>query len=140
MIDYYKEAEKVLTELPALKKSIGNLQERKVMLAKYAAEPPTQDKKKQRGAFSKAESLWIEYRQTLDDIDYTQKLISHIERILEQLDSEERVILIFWYIDHLPKEQILEELHYESITTLYNIKNRAVRCFAMLYYGGRLFR
>jgi ArpU family phage transcriptional regulator len=140
MIDYFKEAEKVLTELPTLKKSVNNLQERKTMLAKYAAEPPAQDSKKRRGAFSKAESLWLEYKQTLDDIDYTYKLITHIEQVLQQLDSEERVILRWWYIEHKPKEYILEYMHYESLTTLYNIKNRAVRGFAMLYYGGRLFR
>ena len=140
MIDYFKEAEKVLTELPTLRKSINNLQDRKTMLAKYAAEPPVQDSKKQRGAFSKAESLWLEYKQTLDDIDYTHKLINHIEQVLQQLESEERLILRWWYIEHKPKEDILEYMHYESLTTLYNIKNRAVRGFAMLYYGGRLFR
>lgn len=139
MIDYFKEAEKMLIELPTLKKSICNLQDRKSMLAKYAIEPPAQGGKKQRAELSNSESIWLEYKQTLKQIEYTHGLINHIEQILNQLDSEERLILKFWYIEHRPKEQILETMHIESLTTLYNIKNKAVRRFAMLFYGGRLF-
>lgn len=139
MIDYFKEAEKLLIELPTLKKSISNLQDRKCMLARYAVEPPLQGGKKQRAALNDSESMWLEYKQTLKQIEYTHGLINHIEQILNQLDSEERLILKFWYIEHRPKEQILETMHIESLTTLYNIKNKAVRRFAMLFYGGRLF-
>lgn len=139
MIDYFKEAEKLLTELPMLKVAIQNLQDRKTSLAGIVSDPPPRTSKKNRAAFNKSEEMWLDYQQISKQIEYTRLIIGHIERVLQQLESEERVILLFWYIDHLPKEQILEELHYESLTTLYNIKNKAVRQFAMLYYGGRLF-
>lgn len=139
MIDYFKEAEKTLTELPMLKTSIKNLQERKTALSGVAAEPQPRTGKTHRAELTKSEEIWIDYRQTEKQIGYTRIVIDHIEQTLQQLDAEERVVLIFWYVDHAPKEQILQELHYESLTTLYNIKNRAVRRFALLYYGGRLF-
>ncbi len=139
MIDYFKEAEKTLTELPTLKTSIQNLQDRKTSLAGIATEPPPRTSKKNRAALGKSEEMWIDYQQIAKQIEYTQLTIGHIERVLQQLDSEERTILCLWYIEHRPKEKILEQMHIESLTTLYNIKNKAVRRFAMLYYGGRLF-
>lgn len=139
MIDYFKEAEKILTELPMLKTSIENLQKRKTSLSGIAAEPQPRTGKAQRAELTKSEEIWLDYRQTEKQIGYTRIVIDHIEQTLQQLDAEERIVLIFWYVDHAPKEKILTELHYESLTSLYNIKNRAVRRFALLYYGGRLF-
>lgn len=139
MIDYFKETEKLLTELPMLKLSIQNLQDRKMSLAGTISAPqPPRTSKPSRAALSKSEEMWIDYQQISKQIGYTRIIVEHVERVLQQLDSEERVVLEFWYIDHLPKEQILEEMHYESLTTVYGIKNRAVRRFALLYYGGRL--
>ena len=139
MIDYFKEAEKILTELPMLKASVENLQKRKTSLSGIAAEPPPRTGKTHRAELTKSEEIWLDYRQTEKQIGYTRIVIDHIEQTLQQLDAEERIVLIFWYVDHAPKEKILTELHYESLTSLYNIKNRAVRRFALLYYGGRLF-
>lgn len=139
MIDYFKEAEKILTELPMLKASVENLQKRKTSLSGIAAEPPLRTGKTHRAELTKSEEIWLDYRQTEKQIGYTRIVIDHVEQTLQQLDAEERIVLIFWYVDHAPKEKILAELHYESLTSLYNIKNRAVRRFALLYYGGRLF-
>lgn len=139
MIDYFKESEKLLTELPMLKASVENLQKRKISLSGIAAEPPQRLNKTHRAELTKSEEIWLDYRQTEKQIGYTRIIIEHIEQTLQQLEAEERTVLTFWYVDHVSKEKMLQELHYESLTTLYNIKNRAVRRFTLLYYGGRLF-
>ena len=138
MIDYFKEAEKILTDLPMLKASVENLQKRKTSLSGIAAEPPPRTGKTHRAELTKSEEIWLDYRQTEKQIGYTRIVIEHIEQTLQQLDAEERIVLIFWYVDHAPKEKILTELHYESLTSLYNIKNRAVGLLCCTTAGGYL--
>lgn len=135
MIDYFKESEKLLTELPFLKQAVENLHTRKAALSKIAAEPQQTGSRKHKGAFDDNEQIWLDCRLTEKQIKNTSIIIDAIEQTLAQLDSEERIILRLWYIKHESKEQILERMHYESMTSLYNIKNKAVRRFTLLYYG-----
>ena len=136
MIDFFKESEKLLYEVTTMKAAIQNMQERHAALAKIASErPKAAQGKKSKGEFSDAERLWLEYRNTDLQIKHTKIIVGHIEQAMQQLENEERVILQLWYIDRIPKEKILDKMHYESVTSLYNIKNRAVRRFTMLYYG-----
>jgi len=141
MIDYFKEAEKLMLEYPTLQLSIQNLKERKAALEKIvpARQPRTEKKKRQLAQLSKAEEIWLDRQQVDKQIKHTSAVVKHIEQVLEQLDSEERVVLHSWYIAHKPKEKILEELHVESLATLYNIRNKAVRRFAMLFFGASFF-
>ncbi len=136
MIDFFKESEKLLYEVTTMKAAIQNMQERHAALAKIASErPKAAPGKKSKGEFSDAERLWLEYRNTDLQIKHTKIIVGQIEQAMQQLENEERVILQLWYIDRIPKEKILDKMHYESVTSLYNIKNRAVRRFTMLYYG-----
>lgn len=134
MIDFFKESEKLLTELPTLRRAVDNLIARKSDLAKMAKEKPAENKRKN-ATLDTNEKIYLEHCLTGRQIGFTKSTIAAIENALEQLGSEDRVILKFWYIEHKSKEQILEDMHIESLSTLYSLRNRAVKRFTMLYFG-----
>lgn len=134
MIDYFTESEKLLSELAALKSAVENMQTNQKILGEIIPEPP-KESKKSKTAVTEEEKLWLEYQQIAKRIKHTQYIIDSIEQVIQQLTKSEQDILRYWYIDRLPKEKILAKLHYESITTLYKIKNKAVKHFALLYFG-----
>ena len=78
MIDYFKEAEKLLTELPMLRTSIQNLRERKTALAGIVSEPQ-RTTKRSRASLNKSEEMWIDYQQISKQIEYTRLTVGHIE-------------------------------------------------------------
>lgn len=137
MIDFFKESEKLLTELPTLRRAVDNLIARKSDLAKMAKEKPAENKRKN-AALDTNEKIYLEHCLTGRQIGFTKATIAGIESALEQLGSEDRAILKFWYIDHKSKEQILEDMHIESLSTLYALRNKAVKRFTMLYFGANL--
>lgn len=44
-------------------------------------------------------------------------------------------VLKMWYVDKLPKEEIAEEVKYSSRQSIYDIKNKAIRKFAIRLFG-----
>ena len=77
----------------------------------------------------------LELAECRRNIAETKKAITEIETIIGQLDDEHKKLVILWYIEKRSKEEILEEMFIESLTTIYNLRNRAVAEFALLYYG-----
>jgi hypothetical protein len=134
VIDFFKESEKLLTELPTLRRAVDNLIARKSDLAKMAKGKPAENKRKN-AALDTNEKIYLEHCLTGRQIGFTKTTIAGIESALEQLGSEDRAILTLWYIDRKSKEQILEDMHVESLSTLYSLRNRAVKRFTMLYFG-----
>ena len=51
---------------------------------------------------------------------------------LEQTDAD---LLRAWYIEHKSKEEIAERINYSSSSTIYDLRNKAVAAFAVLYFG-----
>lgn len=133
-MSYFKDAETLLSSVPLLEKALQNLKEQETSLRKVEAAPLP------RGGMSTKEaervlSDRLERKSVKRRIKRTSNTLSCVNRVLDQLGNEEAAILRSWYIDHKPKETILSELHIESLSTLYNLRNTAVTNFALLYYG-----
>ena len=79
--------------------------------------------------------------QTLQkSIERTKDEIDEIHQILNEISQEPKcelygMVLRKWYIEHVPKERIAHDLQYSSIQTVYSIKNKAIRKFAVRLFG-----
>ena len=65
----------------------------------------------------------------------TESQIAEIKRILAQMEAEHQALIRMWYVERMPKESIMQSMCIESLKTVYNLRNRAVAQFALLYFG-----
>lgn len=138
-MNYYKEAESILNSLPELEKALINLNRRYQRLIESGAP-------KDIGAidYSKPFVSSHNVRDTLEDmlelvecgrnIEKTKSKIESIMDVIAQLDAEEKKLVELWYIKKRTKEDIAEAFDI-ALTTVYNIRNKAVSHFAVLYFG-----
>lgn len=139
-MNYYKAAEQVLSSMPALKKSLKNLKQRQQRLLSSGAP-------KDVGAIDYSKSFTSAHHandvleellavsECTRNIAITESKIDEINGILDQLQPEYEKILVLWYVRKNTKEEIAEIMGYGSVTTVYNVRNRAVAEFALLYFG-----
>ncbi len=139
-MNYFKAAEQVLASVPTLKTALENLERREKHLLESGAP-------QELGAIDYSKPFTnshyvsdtlnelLELAECRRNIAETKKAITEIETIIGQLDDEHKKLVILWYIEKRSKEEILEEMFIESLTTIYNLRNRAVAEFALLYYG-----
>lgn len=139
-MNYFKAAEQVLAAVPTLKTALENLERREKHLLESGAP-------QELGAIDYSKPFTnshyvsdtlnelLELAECRRNIAETKKAITEIETIIGQLDDEHKKLVILWYIEKRSKEEILEEMFIESLTTIYNLRNRAVAEFALLYYG-----
>jgi len=139
-MNYFKAAEQVLMAVPTLKTALQNLTSRKERLlgsgkprlpGAITFDKPFTD------AHAANDTLndLLELTECVRNIDETKRVLSEIETILGQLSDEHKKIVELWYIEKRSKQEILSAMHYESFTTVYNARNRAVAEFALLFYG-----
>lgn len=139
-MNYFKAAEQVLASVPTLKIALENLERREKHLLESGAP-------QELGAIDYSKPFTnshyvsdtlnelLELAECRRNIAETKKAITEIETIIEQLGDEYKKLVILWYIEKRSKEEILGEMFIESLTTIYNLRNRAVAEFALLYYG-----
>ena len=139
-MNYFKAAEQDLSAVPVLKKALTNLKRRQDRLSKSGCPPedmkidyskPYVDTKEVNDTLAEMISL-TEVKREIKD---TESKIEEIEEVLNQLKKEHKIILVMWYIEKRGKDAITETLNYESNKSIYNLRNRAVAEFALLYYG-----
>lgn len=70
----------------------------------------------------------------------TQEALGEIDGILAGFDNQGDcrfygTVLRKWYIERVPKEDIAREIGYSSKQSVYNIKSRAIRKFAVMLFG-----
>lgn len=70
----------------------------------------------------------------------TEEEISKIDEILKDIGSEQgcenyEKVLRMWYIEGKSKEEIAQALNYNSRTSIYEIRNQAIRKFAIRLFG-----
>ena len=87
------------------------------------------------GGINAHTSARLELAEINREIVATRSTIAEIDRVLAQLDDADAELLRAWYIEHKSKEQIADELSYSSKTSIYDLRNKAVAAFAVLYYG-----
>ena len=140
MINYFKSAERVLAERGNLERAIPNLERRleRAISANAPNELSTIDYSRpyvSASATSDALSACLEVAELTREINSTREIIQEIDRVLEQLSSDDSLLLRAWYLERKSKEDIAEELDYSSVTTVYDLRNKAVAAFAILYFG-----
>lgn len=140
MINYFAAAERMLRARPALDKALANLERRKgrIILQGCPAGLPSPDLTKPYSStkdVNDALSDCLEITEITREIYTTRQTINEIDEALAQLERDDERVLRLWYIERASKEEIAETVKYSSTTSIYDIRNRAVGAFALLYYG-----
>ena len=139
-MNYFKAAEQVLGSIPTLKRALENLQKREQRLIEQGKprEPGAIDYNKpftDSHYVSDTLNELLELSECSKNISETQRKLAELENIIDQLNEEYKKVVVLWYVEKRSKEAIMEELYVESLTTVYNLRNKAVAEFALLYYG-----
>ncbi|MGN1111801.1 MAG: DUF1492 domain-containing protein [Acutalibacteraceae bacterium] len=139
-MNYFKAAEQVLSSVPLLSRALENLKRRQERLLSDGKpqKPKTIDFNKpftDTGYANDTLNELLAFSECSKNITETNKKIDEITDIIEQLSPEQKKLLKLWYIEKRPKEAIMSELHIESLATVYNLRNKAVAEFALLYFG-----
>lgn len=139
-MNYFKAAEQLLGSIPTLKRALENLQKREQRLIEQGKprEPGAIDYNKpftDSHYVSDTLNELLELSECSKNIAETQRKLAELKNIIDQLNDEYKKVVVLWYVEKRSKEAIMEELYVESLTTVYNLRNRAVAEFALLYYG-----
>lgn len=141
-MDYFKEAEKILSYRKSMELSLDNMNRRKNRLIDSGI-PTSQVDLEQARLYVIGETTEDTAEKYLDlisiqkNINYTNALIRKIDRALNHLSAAQRKLLKMWYIDGIQREVICEKLNSKnsiSLTSLYHKKNQAMGKFAILFW------
>jgi len=133
--NYFKETERLLYSLPALKLKVAQDEED---LRKGQMKPKEKSRdivKLSRGSFDpdEREERYIEQRK--ESMERTKKEIQRIERALETIQDDEYYDIIpLKYWDLMQPAQIAEALHCDE-RTFYRHKNRLVNKLKVVLFG-----
>jgi len=139
-LDYFKAAERDISSLPLLKKSIGIMKSRQERLIARGAprEPagidfdkPYSDSRSVNDTLGELLALAEIGREIRD----TEEEIAEIEAVLADIPKELKTVIEYFYIRGMSAEKIAEKIFVESEKTVYNLRNKGVAMFAVLYYG-----
>lgn len=141
-IDYFKQCEYLLYSVPKKEEAVEILKKRQEFIIKKScpssgAVGVDYSKPYCKGSF-KNETLndlceLSDVRQRAECLREEVKIVKEaVERIQ---NADEKECLKLWYFKCMPKEMIAEQLERWSTKTIYNLKNRAVTSFAIIYYG-----
>lgn len=139
-MNYFKEAEHVLSSRKILDRSLLNLYRRQNRLIDSGVphEVTGLDPAKpyvSGGMVNNAMTDCLDLIEIQKEIKITEAKIKEIDDVIGQLQGEDQATLKAWYIDLKSKDEICMDMHYESRSTLYDKRNRAIGEFAILYYG-----
>lgn len=85
-------------------------------------------------------NILFEIQMLTESREETKEILDEVDRILNKFDNEPDckyygTVLRKWYIERIPKEDIAREIGYSSKQSVYDIKNRAIRKFAVMFFG-----
>lgn len=140
MINYFKAAERTLAERGNLERALENLGRRKKKIIDRAAPGGIQTTDYARpyvsgGGANDALTDCLELAEITREITTTRETIEEIDRVLAQLEPIDEALLRAWYVEHLTKDEVAAKINYSSSSTIYDLRNKAVSAFAVLYYG-----
>lgn len=150
-MNYIKEAEDILKNYKKLKSSINNLERRKQLVLdrgkpnELGAIDYSKPAISKQGYTDDTLNQICEITQINSQIKDTEAEIKIITKILKQIKKDNEVLskfLILRYIERKDLKTISKALGYseESNHTIYDIKNKAIREFAIRYFGGQAIR
>lgn len=140
MINYFKAAERTLAQRGNLDRALENLERRRDKAIRRGA-PKDLKTIDHSGAYVSGGGVndvladRLEVAELNRAIERTRDTIEEIDRVLAQLNAADSDLLRAWYIEHKSKEEIAALTNYSSTSTLYDLRNKAVAAFAILYYG-----
>lgn len=139
-INYFEAAEKTLRARGSLEKAVVNLERRRERIISHGSPAgyPSPDLSKSYtsvGAVNDALSACLELSETERELQHTREAIGETDAVIAQLEPEEREIIRLWYIERRGREEICEAMNYASNASVYDVRNRAVSHFAVLYFG-----
>jgi len=143
-VDYFKETEELLYSVPKKEKAVEQLKRRRERLTRQNApdEVEAVDPSAVYIKSSFADTALNDLCELADitaSIAQTEEEIAEIKRCVEAIQDEElKTCLKLWYFQRETKEQIAERLERWSISTVYAKRNRAIREFAILYWGSKI--
>lgn len=140
MINYFKSAERTLSERANLEKALANLERRKDRILRRGAPSDNVLTDYARpyvsgGGANAVLSEMIDLAEIKREIEFTRETIEEIDDVLGQLERTDADLLRAWYIERESKEKIAERINYSSSSTIYDLRNKAVAAFAVLYFG-----
>lgn len=140
MINYFDAAENTLRSRSMLEKALKNLMRRQERIMRHNAPsgyPSLDTSKPYTSTKSVNDALTdcIEIAEVAREINHTKDKIDEIDSVLQQLDPQDAELLRLWYIERKSKEEIAEQANYASRTSIYDLRNKAVAGFAVLYFG-----
>lgn len=139
MINYFDAAENTLRSRSMLEKALKNLMRRQERIMRHNAPSgyPLDTSKPYTSTKSVNDALTdcIEIAEVAREINCTKDKIDEIDSVLQQLDPQDAELLRLWYIERKSKEEIAAQVNYASRTSIYDLRNKAVAGFAVLYFG-----
>lgn len=140
MINYFNAAENTLRSRSMLEKALKNLMRRQERIMRHnspSGYPSLDTSKPYTSTKSVNDALTdcIEIAEVAREINRTKEKIDEIDSVLQQLDPQDAELLRLWYIERESKEEIAEQVNYASRTSIYDLRNKAVVGFAVLYFG-----
>ncbi|MCH5352962.1 MAG: hypothetical protein J1E06_05815 [Acutalibacter sp.] len=139
-INYFKAAEHLLANRVALEQALANLEHRRDRVIQKAAPKGISVIDYSRpyvsgGGANDAMLDCLKLEELNWEIQETREMVEEIDRVISQLEKVEADLLRAWYIEKKSKEEIAELLSYSSKKTIYDMRNKAVAAFAILYFG-----
>lgn len=140
MINYFDAAENTLRSRSMLETALKNLKRRRERIMRHNApsDYPSFDMSKpytSTKSVNDALTDCVELAEVIREINKTQEKIDEIDGVLKQLDPQDAELLRLWYIERKSKDDIAAEANYASRTSIYDLRNKAVAGFALLYFG-----
>lgn len=140
MINYFDAAENTLRSRSMLETALKNLKRRRERIIRHNApsDYPSFDMSKpytSTKGVNDALTDCVELAEVVREINHTQAKIDEIDGVLKQLDPQDAELLRLWYIERKSKDDIAAEANYASRTSIYDLRNKAVAGFALLYFG-----
>lgn len=144
-MNYIKEAESYLWYYHDLYRSIENI-DRQIARLIAKASPKMisairfDETGVKAGHYDDTLNVLFEIQKLTEAKAETQAALAEVEKILEEISQEPGCelygqVLRKWYIEKVPKEDIASEIGYSSRRSVYEIKNRAIRKFAVRLFG-----
>lgn len=143
-MDFIHEAEKKLWHYKDMKRSL-EWQEKEISKLKWEGYPSgcsaiLYDGMPKGGNKDEAVNIAFKIKMYMDMVESTEAELKEIDKVLEEISQDkgcERYgeILRLWYIEGLPKEKIMEQIDLNSLSYIYELRDKAIRKFAVSIFG-----
>lgn len=144
-MDCFQEADKLLRHYNDLVQSLEHMNRRIAQLVGRAGPKKLtaidiEDAIKAAGSKDETINMIFELDELTRARADTREELARIEAVFEEIEKDHECmfyvpVLRAWYIDLIPKESIAKTIGYSSKMSIYTIKARAIRKFAVKLYG-----